>query len=322
MRTLHKTMATIFANIAAMLLGIEIGGTKLQLVTANTPGVIARRWRGTVRKELGGPGICDQIRQAVSELKRDSGNCEFEAIGVGFGGPIDTRTGKVCKSHQIEGWENFPLRDWVKDLVGAPVAVDNDANAAALGEAAHGAGMGFDPVFFTTLGSGVGGGIASQGRIYHGYPPGEAEFGHLRLDRTGATVESRCSGWAVDARIRRLRDEEPDSLLARSIGSGTGGEARHLAAAIAAGDAAAKRILREWAGDLAFGLSHVTHLFHPQAIVLGGGLSLIGEPLRAAVASALPEFVMHAFLPAPKICVPGLGEDSVPIGALELAARL
>src|SRR5665213_3588735 len=126
-----------------MLLGIEIGGTKLQLVTGEKPGVIARRWRGTVRKELGGPGICEQIRQAISELSQQADG-KFTAVGVGFGGPIDTRTGKVCKSHQIDGWEIFPLRDWLADVVQAPVAVDNDANAAALGEAAHGAGMGFD----------------------------------------------------------------------------------------------------------------------------------------------------------------------------------
>jgi glucokinase len=182
--------------------------------------------------------------------------------------------------------------------------------------------MGFDPVFFTTLGSGVGGGVAVGGRVYHGLPPGEVEFGHLRLDRPGATVESRCSGWAVDARIRRLCAEEPDCPLARSIGIGAGGEAKFLAAAILAGDAAALRIVREVAGDLAFALSHVTHLLHPEVIVLGGGLSLIGEPLRAAVAEALPNYVMEAFLPPPHVRVPGLGEDSVPIGALELAARL
>ena len=87
-----------------------------------------------------------------------------------------------------------------------PVAVDNDANVAALGEATRGAGVGSDPVFYATLGSGAGGGLISRGDIYHGAPPGEAEFGHLRLDRD-TTVESRCSGWAVDDRIRRAKNQ-------------------------------------------------------------------------------------------------------------------
>lgn len=304
-----------------MFLGIEIGGTKLQIVTGDPDSGITRRWRATVRQELGGAGICDQIRAAIPEILADSPGSKIQAAGVGFGGPIDTRTGKVCKSHQISGWENFALRDWLGDLLKIPVAVDNDANVAAFGEATHGAGAASDPVFFCTLGSGVGGGIVAGGRIYHGLPPGEVEFGHMLLSRDGTNVESRCSGWALDARIRKLRGEEPDSLLARSIGSTAGGESKHLAAALSKADPAAQRILRELAGDLAFALSHVVHLFHPQVLILGGGLSLIGEPLRSTVAEALPGFVMKAFWPVPRVAVPGLGEDSVPVGALELAAE-
>ncbi|HWE97781.1 MAG TPA: ROK family protein [Tepidisphaeraceae bacterium] len=305
-----------------MFLGVEIGGTKLQIVAGDGPGTIARRWRGTVRPGLGGAGICDQIKSAIADWTAGPGGMRIKAAGIGFGGPIDTASGRVRRSHQIDGWENFPLRDWLAELVQAPVAVDNDANVAALGEAVRGAGAGADPVFYVTLGSGVGGGLVAGGNVYHGAAPGEAEFGHLRLDRDGSTVESRCSGWAVDGRIRRLAAEEPQSPLARAIGDKPGGEARHLAAALRQGDAAATSILRELAGDLSFALSHAVHLFHPQVIVLGGGLSLVGGPLRAAVAGALPAFTMHAFLPAPDVRLAGLGEDSVPVGALELAARL
>ena len=183
-------------------------------------------------------------------------------------------------------------------------------------------GVGASPLFYVTLGSGVGGGLVVDGRVYHGAPPGEAEFGHLRLDRDGATVESRCSGWAVDARVRRLRGEEPGSLLARSLPDTPGGEAKLLAPALSAGDPAAGRVVREVAADLAFALSHAVHLFHPRMIVLGGGLSLVGEPLRTAVAAHLPSHVMEAFLPAPEVRLASLGEDAVPVGALCLAAGL
>ena len=143
--------------------------------------------------------------------------------------------------------------------------------------------MGFNPVFYVTLGSGVGGGLVVDGRIYHGAKPGEAEIGHVRLDRQGTIVEARCSGWAVDARIRDLKAKEPGCLLAQLAGQTVGGEAKHLAAAWEQGDAVAKRLLKETAEDLAFGLSHVVHLLHPEVIILGGGLSGVGEPLRAAV---------------------------------------
>src|SRR6185295_6797087 len=109
---------------------------------------------------------------------------------------------------------------------GAPVTVENDANTACLGEALRGAGVGRNPVFYVTLGSGVGGGLVVDGRIYHGAMPGEAEIGHVRLDRNGTTVESRCSGWAVDAKVRALKATEPDSLLARLVSENVGGEAK------------------------------------------------------------------------------------------------
>ena len=139
------------------------------------------------------------------------------------------------------------------------------------------------------------------------------------VDRT-ATVESRCAGWSVDRKIRALNAREPDGLLARLCAGMNGGEARQLGAALQQGDAAALGLLKETATDLAFGLSHVTHLLHPQVIVLGGGLSLLGEPLRAAVAEALPGFVMEAFQPGPDVRLARLGEDAVPTGALLLAA--
>ena len=158
-----------------------------------------------------------------------------------------------------------------------------------------------------------------EGRIYHGTPPGEAEFGHLRLDRDGTTVEERCSGWAVDRRLRALAASAPDGKLAHRIGAAPGCEAKHLRAVLDCGDALAKEVLAELSNDLGFALSHVTHLFHPEVIVMGGGLSLVGEPLRAAVAEVLPRLVMEVFHGGPKVKLALLGEDAVPVGALLLA---
>ena len=307
-------------SIPASHLGIEIGGTKLQIVQGDAAGNIRRRWRATVDRQRGGPGILDQLRAGISELTQ-GGSKRPAAVAVGFGGPVDWARGRVRVSHQIPGWEDFALQDWLEQAAWAPVVVENDANTAALGEATCGAGQGRDPVFYVTLGSGVGGGLVAGGRIYHGAVPGEAEFGHLRLDREGTTVESRCSGWAVDRRVRRLTDEEPTSLLARSLDPETGGEAKKILPAMLAGDPAAGRVVREIAADLAFALSHAVHLFHPQMIVLGGGLSLVGEPLRTAVAAHLPLHVMEAFAPGPEVRLAALGEDSVPVGALCLSAR-
>ena len=139
------------------------------------------------------------------------------------------------------------------------------------------------------------------------------------MDRQGTIVESRCSGWAVDRRIRELNKSEPKSLLSRLASEGQGGEARFLAQAVQEGDSTARQLLNEIAEDLAFGISHVVHLFHPQVIIIGGGLSGVGEPLRVGVQQALSGFIMDAFAPGPKITLAALGEDAVPVGALQLA---
>jgi glucokinase len=298
-------------------LGIEIGGTKLQVVAGDPAGQITARHRFFVEKEAGAAGIRTQLERAVRELTAETAPA---AVGVGFGGPVDWRTGRIRCSHHIGGWSDFALADWLGALVQAPVFVDNDANVAALGEALHGAGAGANPVFYVTLGSGVGGGMVVDGGIYHGAPPGESEVGHLRLDRAGRIVESSCSGWAVDAKIRRAIEQEPAGMLATLARKEPGGEARFLGSALERGDETASRILRETAEDLAFGLSHVVHLAHPAVIVLGGGLSLLGEPLRAAVAEALPGFVMEAFGDGPELRLSSLKEDAVTIGALSLAS--
>jgi glucokinase len=296
--------------------GIEIGGTKLQLVTGDEAGQIHERRKLAVEAKEGAQGIRKQIARSFPELLAGRNP---RAIGVGFGGPVDWKTGKICRSHQIEGWSEFDLGGWLRQLTSAPVFVDNDANVAALGEARHGAGVDFNPVFYVTLGSGVGGGLVANRKIYHGSVPGEAEIGHIRLERNGTTVETRCSGWAVDARIREFAKKEPTSPLAQKLGREPGGEAKYLTAALAEGDPLAKTVLDETAEDLAFGLSHVVHLFHPAIIIIGGGLSGIGEPIRSAVQNALARFVMEAFAPGPPVKLAKLGEDAVPVGALELA---
>lgn len=299
-------------------LGIEIGGTKLQMVLGDDTASIRHRWRLQVDPDQGGAGIRAQILETLPAVIQAG---PPRAIGVGFGGPVDRRTGRICCSHQVLGWSDFELAAWLRQQSHLPVVVENDSNAATLAEATRGAGKGFDPVFYFNMGSGVGGGLVTGGTIYHGAKPGEVEFGHLRLNRQGQIVEERCSGWAVDRRIRALRTSAPESLLAQRIGDAPGGEARHLAGAVVAGDPAARRLIEELSEDLAFALSHAVHLFHPEVIVMGGGLALVGEPLRAAVAAVLPRFVMEAFHPVPAVRLAGLREDSVPVGALLLAAQ-
>ena len=299
-------------------LGIEIGGSKLQMALGPSGASPLRQWRWPVEAAKGAAGIRESMEAHLPAIIHEHAPL---AVGVGFGGPVDRLHGRISRSFHVQGWAGFDLASWLGLLTGLPVHLDNDANVAALAEARHGVGRGHDPVFYVTLGSGVGGGLVVDNEIYHGAAPGEAEIGHLRLDRTGTELESRCSGWAIDARIRHATAITGAGGLARltaQLGE-TGGEARILKQALHDNDPEAQRILSDLGRDLGFGLSHVVHLMHPKVIILGGGLSLIGEPLRAAVSEALGGFLMPGFAPGPPIKLAALAEAAVPVRAIELA---
>ncbi len=296
-------------------LGIEIGGTKLQLVLGDDEARILERFRLTVDPEQGARGIKKQIRETLDKIRLHS----VSSIGIGFGGPVDHQTGKILTSYQVSGWGDFVLQEWLEKLTRIPVWIDNDANVAALGESLFGAGADCEQVFYVTIGSGVGAGLVVNKRIYHGAKNSEQEFGHIRLDKSGRTVEQACAGWAVDEKIRKHAQEYPDSILAELTRGLTRGEARVLLKALERDDSAARDILEATTDDLSFGLSHVVHLMNPQTVILGGGLSLIGEPLRAMIEQKLPSYLMDVLRPGPRIQLSALKEDAVPVGALALA---
>ena len=300
-------------------LGIEIGGTKLQLVVADASMRIEQQVRYAIDPAGGAEHIKNQLEEGWKSLESPD---KIAAIGVGFGGPVDWKKGTIRVSHQVEGWGDFNFSTWLQQLTGKRVAIENDANTAALAEALYGSGNGYARVFYMTIGSGIGGGLIVDGDIYHGRTPGEVEVGHLRLTKEGDTLESRCSGWAVNKKVRAYMDQQPGNLLAQLHARQSAPEATVLQPALESGDAAAKRIVDEIADDLAFALSHVVHLFHPDVIIMGGGLSLLKESLRRPVSRQLSQYVMQAFLPPPPVQIASLEENVVPIGAIELAKRI
>src|SRR5438105_8688537 len=206
-----------------MYIGVEIGGSKLQLGVGLGDGVLRGLWRETVDVKAGPEGIRGQITRGIPELLEKAGieRSSVKAIAIGFGGPVDDRTRTVIKSHQIEGWDNFPLADWIGDMLGWRAVLGNDADVAGLAEALFGAGQGLSPIFYMTIGSGIGGGLIIDGEIYRGCGRGAAEIGHMGvqvslfdtdfhvsnlLERSEYCVplETVASGWAIERRAKHL----------------------------------------------------------------------------------------------------------------------
>ena len=299
-------------------LGIEIGGTKLQLAVVDSSGVIEENIRYTIYPTEGAASIQNQIIEGIKKLRFYN---DIAAVGIGFGGPVNWKTGTVQVSHQVQGWNNFNLAVWLEQLTKKPVVIDNDANVAALAESIYGCGKGYEKVFYITIGSGIGGGMIADGNIYHGKIPGEAEVGHVLLNKRGITLESKCSGWAINKKVRTYIQKNPGSLMAEMAATSFGPEATLLKSAIEKKDEFAKKMMEDIADDLSFALSHVVHLFHPDIIIIGGGLSLLKEHLLIPVQKKLPSYIMKAFLPIPIVCIAALGESVVPLGAAELAKK-
>jgi len=315
-----------------MFLGIEIGGTKLQLALGRGDGVISALWRGTVHPDAGSEGIRKQIIAAIPELlaKANADRGAIRGVGIGFGGPTDDRSQTVIKSHQIVGWDGFPLADWVSDLVDVPAVLCNDADVAGLAEALFGAGKGLSPIFYITIGSGIGGGLIVDGQIYRGVGRGAAEIGHLKVPdwrrHIGIwdSLENIASGWAIGEYFRNAAqlkqvDVYPRSRLLRF--SATEITAHRIGELAASGDELTQFNLNLVWSSLAYALSQTITLLCPRRIVIGGGVALMGEVLFKPLIKFVAEMTFEPFAGLTDIVPAALGEEMVIHGALALARQ-
>ena len=207
-----------------MFLGIEIGGTKLQVCVGSgkTKELVALE-RVDVRPQDGAQGVLAQIEEVGKNLIARLGKKhKVKGIGIGFGGPIEPHAGRVITSHQVAGWNNFALAQWCEDTFGLPAVLANDSDAAGLAEAMLGAGRGQAVVYYSNAGSGIGGALIINGEIYRGGTGSAVEPGHLRpglqADRAEHTVESLASGWGITSTVRAMLTEpisHPLDQLAR-----------------------------------------------------------------------------------------------------------
>ena len=314
-----------------MYLGIEVGGTKLQLAIGQgdgSPLVDCRR--AEVRFEEGAGGILRQIHSIGREL---IDRHRPQAIGIGFGGPVDAEAGRTIISHQVEGWTDFALVDWCRETFALPAGLANDADAACLAEARFGAGRGHRVVFYITVGSGIGGALAIDGQVYSGGHGIASEIGHLRpgldADAPHATVESIASGFGIAAAgqswLAGENHQNPSAvdLLARCGGQTERLSGRIIVEAAAAGNVAARQIFARALQTLGWAIAQMITLVAPQVVVMGGGVPLCGDdlffaPLRREVARYVFPPLEHTYsiLPAE------LGEEVVAHGALTLARAL
>ncbi len=318
---------------ARTVLGVEIGGTKLQVALGRADGSIERIVRGSVKAEDGAPGILAWLEQGVAsfiEEIRHEGHPAPEAIGVGFGGPVESATGRVLVSHQIHGWEGVALKHWFEDRFGGlPTAVANDSNAAGWAEYCCGAGRGTKNFAYTNIGSGIGGALVVDGKLYDGQGRGAGEMGHVYVSDWTAAVpgavdklEHLCSGWSIERRVRQAEWPKDTALWALCGGDQTTLRCAMLGQAAQAGDAYALGEIDRVASAVGTAISNLITLFHPEKLALGGGVALMGEVLLAPLRRYVDQHVFGPFQGRYEIVPCALEESVVLVGAMLLAGEL
>ena len=275
---------------ASHAIGVDIGGTKI------LAGIVARDGSVVRRHERASPQesqehVLAELEAAVAELLDDS----VAAVGFGVPSPIDQQNGVVVRCVNLP-LENAPLRERMRERFGIAVGLDNDANAAAIGEWRAGAGRGEDDLLMLTLGTGVGGGVISGGRPFRGRNGEGAEFGHVMIVHGGRPCQGACTG---HGHLEAYVSGSAATAAAREA-FGPSADAHRLVRLANEGDAKAKELLEEVAVYLGSAIGSFVNVFAPQLVVLGGGFGVAAfdylrgpaediarlealEPMRSAV---------------------------------------
>jgi glucokinase len=299
------------------VLGIDIGGTNLVVgsVAEDGSAMVASASEPT-HSEAGATDVVDRLvglaERAIATTRREAPGAEILGVGVGAPGPLDTKRGIVLLTPNL-GWVNMPLRQLIHDRLGLPAALDNDANCAVLGEWWVGAARGARHAIGITIGTGIGGGLIVDGRLYHGASDVAGEIGHTTIDTEGrrckcgnyGCLEAYASGPNIALRAVEEMEAGAESRLRALVG----GDLRKITAqtvyqAAADGDELALEVVNDTAKFLGVGIGNLLNVFNPEVVVVCGGVTLAGdhlfEPLRREVAR-------RAFKPAVNACriVPG-----------------
>ena len=304
-------------------LGIDLGGTNVAAAVVDAEGSILGR--ASLPTPRGAEAVADQMAAAsraaaeAAELSLD----DIASVGIGSPGAIEPETG-ILKFWSNLDFRDVPLAEMMARRLGKEIYLENDANAAALGEYAAGAGKGSRSLLLITLGTGVGSGVVLNGKLYTGFNYAGMEAGHMVIEHGGrpctcgrlGCFEAYCSATALIKRTRQIMEQTPDSLLWQLAGGLEGVNGHTPFDAAAQGDAAAGRVIDEYVDYLGCGVASLVNLFQPEVVCIGGGPSAQGETLMAPVRYILNrEDYARSSLHRTRLVRASLGNDAGIIGA-------
>jgi len=308
------------------VIGVDLGGTQIRALRTDLAGEKAARAEQLTQAQQGPQAVLSRILKTVREVMEGVPQEEIMGLGIGAPGPIDS-AGVVHDPPNLPGWPGISLVEELSGPLGLPVYAGNDANLGALAEHRFGAGVGVEHLVYLTVGTGIGGGVISHGRMLTGWRGFAAEIGHQTLDPDGPLcgcgqpghLEAFASGPAI-ARQARLALEQGRSSTIPEHAKGPV-TAASVAAAAMAGDALAIELLRQAGTYLGLGLANVIHILEPQRILIGGGVSRAGELLLGPARAAVEQRLMSPVYRGIEILPAALGPDVGLMGAAALALQ-
>ena len=310
-------------------IGIDLGGTKILTAVVRDDGFVAARDRVATPQE-GPDSVAAAIGGTVDRVLAAAGLAvrEVAGLGVGVPGPLDPDTGTVFAPPNLRGWHDVPFGRLLAERLGMRTLLENDADAAALGEWRFGAGRGIDDLVYITVSTGIGGGIIVRGELLTGVSGTAGEVGHMTIDVNGprcvcgntGCLEVLAAGPAI-ARMAQdaVRAGEPTTLLTRAGGRLEDITARIVAASAAAGDAVAARVFRRAATYIGIGVANLLNLLNPAMVILGGGVSKAGALLLDPVRTTARERAFERPARDARIVLSSLGDDAGAVGAATVA---
>jgi glucokinase len=309
--------------------GIDLGGTKVLVLVAGAGGDIIGRARAATEASQGPDAVIGRIVELVGAAANDAGidAKSLSSIGISAPGPIDAGEGVITDPPNLPGWQDVPLARIVRERLGVPALLENDANCAAVGEHQFGAGRGYRHLIYLTVSTGIGGGIIVDNALYTGASGAAGEVGHMIVAAAGPScgaghvgcLEAFSSGTAIAARAAELIAAGRLPRTARLAERAPPLSAEEVHQAAAEGEEEARGIIETAGRYLGLGLASLINAFNPQAIILGGGLVYIGEMLLAPALEAARERSFAQAHDDCRIVEWELGDDVAALGAIALA---
>lgn len=315
-----------------LYIGIDLGGTKILTGLVGERGqVIAQDYRKTGAKR-GQDSVIARIAESALQVVQNAGLtlADVRAVGIGVPGPVDTDAGVVTEPPNLPGWHNVPIRTLLQDALRVRTFLENDANAAALGEYLFGAGRGSNQMVYVTVSTGIGGGCVLDGKLYHGADGAAGEIGHVTILPRGphcgcgnrGCLEAVASGTAIAREGRELVIRGIPTLISELAGCDPEAvSAKLVAQAAKQGDPEAQEIIQEAMSYLGVGVANLVNLLNPEIVVIGGSLTKLGNVLFGTVRRAVDRRAFPIASKRVRIVPAELGDAAGMCGAAAVAIQ-